>query len=57
MTSYTYELNALLNKASEAGDYPMENFLLQVEGLMSAGEATTEKIMDNLIEFLHGLVD
>lgn len=57
MTSYTYDLNTLLNKAGEQGNFALENFLLQVDGLVNSGEATTEKIMDNLIEFLHGLVD
>lgn len=57
MTAYTYDLNTLLNKANEQGNFTMENFLLQVEGMLSTNEATTEKIMDNVIEFLYGLVD
>lgn len=55
--NHTIELNSLMQKAYEQGNFQLEGLALQLDNILCVGEDTTNKIMDNILEFLHGLVD
>lgn len=55
--NHTMELNSLMQKAYEQGNFQLEGLALQLENILCTGEDTTNKIMDNVIEFLYNLVD
>ena len=57
--NYVYDLNTIMQRANAQGNYEIESLCLNLEHVLSSTENTStelEKVMDNTIEFLYGVV-
>jgi hypothetical protein len=60
MYDYGFDVNRIIAKANEQGNYPLESYALQLDEMLSTNHQISselERFLDHTIEFLYGVVD